>query len=168
MKRALSWWAQNFLWAEFVLAVLVATAFSIWTYRFGGQPIIADVIQGNRAAVYGALASIFGSLLGFAITAESIVLGLSGSERLEAIRESTHYTTLWRVFISAIRALGLATALSLVGLVLDRDIRPMWPCLLINVFGTVLASLRLLRCIWVLENVVALVSAPSKERKGGE
>ena len=168
MKRVFSWWAQNFLWAEFVLAVLVTIAFAIWTYRFGGQSIIADIIQGNRAAVYGALASIFGSLLGFAITAESIVLGLSGSGRLEAIRESTQYTTLWRVFISAIRALGLATALSLVGLVLDREIRPMWPCLMINVFGTILAFLRLLRCIWVLENVVALVSAPSKVRKGGE
>ena len=168
MKRVISWWAHNFLWAEFVLAVVAATAFAIWIYRFGGLAVVANIIQGNRAAVYGALASIFGSLLGFAITAESIVLGLSSSERLEAIRESTHYATLWRVFISAIRALGLATALSLIALVLDRDNRPIWPCLLVTFFGTVLASLRLLRCIWVLENVVALVSVPSKERKGGE
>jgi len=168
VKRAISWWANNFLWAEFVLSVITAVAFAVWIYIFGGSAVIADVIEGNRAAVYGALASIFGSLLGFAITAESIVLGLSGSERLEVIRESKHYATLWRVFISSIRALGLATAIALLGLVLDRDSRPCQPVLVLNLFGIVLASQRLLRCIWVLENVVALVSAPSKERKGGE
>lgn len=168
MKRVVSWWAQNFLWAEFVLAIVLTAGFAAWTYRFGGMAVIFEVIQGNRAAVYGALASIFGSLLGFAITAESIVLGLSGSDHLEPVRESRHYATLWRVFISAIRALGLATAFSLISLILDRESRPLMPCLIITVFGTGLAFLRLLRCIWVLENVVTLVSAPSKERKGGE
>jgi hypothetical protein len=168
MKRPFSWWSENFLWAEFWLAVTVTAAFIIWTFYCGGQEIIAEVIRGNRSAVYGALASVFGSLLGFAITAESIVLGLSGSERLQIIRQSKHYTTLWRVFTSAIRALGLATAVALIGLVIDRDNHPIWLCLVLTVFATVLAFLRLLRCIWVLENIVALVSASSQERKGGE
>jgi len=168
MKRALSWWAQNFLWAEFVLASAVSIGFTVWLYGFGGIPVVEDVISGNRGSIYGALASVFGSLLGFGITAESIVIGLSGSERLTIVRESKHYETLWKVFIAAIRALGFATAVSLLALVLDRDKHPIRPCLIIAAFGTVLASLRLLRCIWVLENVVRIVSSPSQEREAGE
>lgn len=87
MKRALSWWAQNFLWAEFAASVVLTAAFVVWANWFDGQSVIAKTIDGNRAAVYGALASIFGSLLGFAIIAESIVLGLSGSERLAYARQ---------------------------------------------------------------------------------
>lgn len=164
----MKWWARNFLFAEFILAAAIAVAFSVWSYRFGGLEVVSETIKDNRAAVYGALASILGSLLGFAITAESIVLGLSGSPELSLIRDSDHYATLWKVFISAIRSLSLATAIAIVGLILDRESHPQFAILIANVFAASLATLRILRCIWVLENIVGVVSSPSKARKPGE
>ena len=159
----MKWWGKNFLFAELLLSVAIAAAFHVWLYEFGGVNVVSETIDGNRAAVYGALASILGSLLGFAITAESIVLGLSGSQSLSLLRKSFHYKTLWRVFISSIRSLSFATAAALFGLVLDRDNHPWYQILTANVFASSLAAVRLFRCIWVLENIVDLIAKAPPE-----
>jgi hypothetical protein len=160
------WWRSHFLIAELGLAAVCSAAFVMWVMLCGGGTILEETLKGNRGAVYGALASIYGSLLGFAITAVSIVLGFSGTERLTVVRESKHYPILWKVFTATIRTLGLATVVALFGLILDRDNHPMNIALYLTVFASVLAVLRLARCVWVLENVIALVTGPPKARIG--
>jgi hypothetical protein len=142
--------------------LLVAALFALWSERWSGSTIIDKTLDGNRAAVYGALASILGSLLGFVITAVSIVLGFSASEKLSVIRDSIHYPTLWRVYISAIRALAFATIVCIVALVLDRDKQINHSIMYLAAFGCILATARVARCVWVLENIIKLVSQPSK------
>lgn len=168
MNKIVNIWRVHFLRVEFVISIVAAIAFAIWVTQLGGKQTIDVIIKGNRAAIYGALASVFGSLLGFAITAESIVLTVSGNEHLEIVRKSKHYVTLWKVFVSAIRALALATTLVLVALIFDRDATPSWYCLTLAAFGTILAAIRLVRCIWVLELIVDLISKPPQERQAGE
>lgn len=112
----------------------------------------------RRGLIYGTFAPIFGSLLGFAIAAESIVLGLSGSEHLRIVRESKHYSTLWKVFRWTIRTLALATVAALAALILDRDKVPCITYLYVSVFFGMLAAAQLARTIWVLEQVVKVVS----------
>jgi hypothetical protein len=162
------WWKTNFLHVEFGIGLFLGAVFVVWFEKLNGAHLVDETLQGNRSAVYGALASIFGALLGFAITAVSVVLGFSSTERLSVIRESQHYSTLWKVFTAAIRTLGLATVATLVALVLDRDASPMRIVLHLSVFASILAIFRLARCVWVLENVIALVSAPSKARPGDQ
>lgn len=149
-----------------MLAIILGLAFVLWAQICGGGALIEETLKGNRGAIYGALASIYGSLLGFAITAVSIVLGFSTTERLAVVRESKHYPTLWKVFTATIRTLGLATVVALLGLILDRDSSPAKWVLHMTVFATILATLRLSRCVWVLENVISLVTGPSKTRSG--
>lgn len=98
----------------------------------------------------------------------SIVLGYAASDRLTIVRNSRHYPTLWKVFMATIRALGIATMVALVALVLDRDTEPASILLYVCVWSTSLAVLRLMRCLWVLEQVVILVTGPSKERFGDQ
>jgi hypothetical protein len=160
----LRWWQAHFLAAELGVAVLVAAAFAAWSARPGGAALVDATLQGNRAAVYGALASIFGSLLGFTLAAAAIVLGYAASDRLAVVRDSRQYPTLWRVFIAAMRALALATAVALAGLILDRDAAPRPAILDVCVGASALAALRLARCLWVFERVIALVTAPSPSR----
>jgi uncharacterized membrane protein len=167
MKAAQHWWKTHFLLAELGLSLVVSVAFAVWGVRFGGQALIEATLQGNRAAVYGAVASICGSLLGFTIASASIALGYASSDRLELVRDSQHYATLWRVFIAAMRALGAGTIVALVGLVLDRDGAPAPVLVYICAGTTVLAVLRVARCLWVFERVIALVTAPTKARAGG-
>lgn len=168
MKLLPQWWRRNFLWVELCLAIFLSTGFVIWYVDFGGQAYLDSFLKGNRPAIYGTAASIFGSLLGFVITATSIVLGFSASERLRVVRDSKQYTTLWKVFSSTIRALGLATITAFLALVFDRDSHQVSWLLYATFFGAILSFFRLLRTIWVLENVISLITEPSRQSKADE
>jgi hypothetical protein len=160
------WWRANFLRVELVVAFLLTIAFALWVARYGGDRVVEEVLNDNRAAIYGTLASISGSLLGFAITAVAIILGFVPLERMAVVKESTHYDELWQTFTSAIKALALATFATLLGLVLDRDASPLPWVVYLCVFATILSLLRLVRCVWILEKVIRLVTRPSKARTG--
>jgi hypothetical protein len=151
-------WQRNFLVFEAIAALLIAVAFTIWFYQFGGAICINAILKGNRAPVYGAMASVFGSLLGFVITATSIVLGFSVSEKLSVLRESAEYPKLWKTFSSTIWILGATTLVSLLCLLVDKDKAPV-QFLVPLVFALALLSVfRVARTIWALEHIVLLVT----------
>lgn len=168
MAAPRNWWSKHFLAVEFGLGLLLSAAFAVWVLWAGGDQVLNTELDTRRGTIYGALASIFGALLGFAITAQSILLALSDNERLEVVRESPHYETLWRVFTEAVRWLGIATFAAVVALIADRDAAPKIAALLFVATASVIASIRLVRLIWALENVVGLVSGPRKARRGDE
>jgi hypothetical protein len=159
--QPIRWWKRHFLVAEFALALVVPLAFALWIERAHEPEVINSVLAGNRGSLYGTLASVFGALLGFVITTLSIVIGFSGHERLQLLKKSEHYKTLWRVFTSATWALGAATVVPVTALLLDRDNAPARWLVYLVLWTTLLALLRVLRCVWVLEKIVAVVtSAP--------
>ena len=151
------WWRKHFLHVEFALCSLITVAFMVW-HGSGGAVCLESFLKSNRAPIYGTLATIFGTLLGFIITAASIVLGFSGSGRMQVVRQSRHYPMLWKVFFSATRALGLATLVALVALIFDRDSNPISWLMFALFFCSMLVFFRVARAIWVLENVIKVVS----------
>lgn len=160
MLSPFRWWGRHFLVLEFGLAVLLTTVFAVWLCAFDGVTPMSALLQGNRAALFGAIASILGSLLGFVITATSIVLGFSTSDRLAVVRESAQYPTLWKTFSATIRALAFATIVALGCLLFDRDAAPTAWLAIPLVFVVLLSLLRITRTIWVLEQIVGLVTRP--------
>jgi hypothetical protein len=64
-RRCRSWWAKSFLVLEFWSAVFVTSGFVLWVEICNGAIYLDGILHSNRGAIYGALASIFGSLLGF-------------------------------------------------------------------------------------------------------
>lgn len=154
-----SWWRQRFLLVELLIAIALTAMLIIWSARWGGHQVLLNLVKGNRATIYGALASLFGSLLGFSITAMSIILGFTTSGRLALLRSSSHYKDLWAVFTSAIRFLGITTVLALIGLIFDRE-AVQRPYIFIACVGlSALCILRMARCLWVLERIVAILIA---------
>src|SRR5205807_9003 len=136
--------------------------FAGWTLGFNGQAVIGPFLRANHGAIYGSLASIFGSLLGFSITALSIIVGLSGIPQLAVVRESPHFSILFRVFFSTIRWLGLATVAALAGVLVNGDCdRTGGWILQLNVFTTAISILRIFRSVWVLEYIVSIVARRS-------
>jgi len=147
-------WRLHFLGIESGVAAVASLILLAWVLKTNQLPAF---LQGNRGAFYGTVASIEGALLGFVIATVTIVMGFSSSPQFAIVRGSPHYQTLWLVFSSAIRALGIATAATLVALLLDRDtghnVWAMMACLGSGIW----AGLRVWRVVWVLEKSVSVV-----------
>ena len=157
MSRIRRLWDTHFLGLELVLSILGGILFTIWVFRFNGSVVVESILHGHRSAVYGALASICGSLLGFVITALSIIIGYSTNEKFEFLRKSKHYSTLWKVLLSTIRSLSASTIIMVISLVFDRDGSPQYLIFCVCVFFILLSLFRLWNCIWVLDNVIHIL-----------
>ncbi len=114
--------------------------------------------QNNRTAVYETLATIAGSLLGFVITVLSIIIGYSTNVKFDFLKQTDHYKTLWAVLMKTIWALSLATGYMIIGLVFDHDNSTHDIILCISFFPIALAFFRLKTCMWVLEQVIQIVT----------
>ena len=93
------------------------------------------------------------------ITAVSIVLGFSTSERLAIVKQCKRYPALWTSFTHTIRILGVATVVSIVALITDRDLRPNLVLSYIEACIVLLSVLLLGRSILALERVVEVVAS---------
>ena len=130
-------------------------------------PVLGNALGGNRSQIYATLASMYGSLLGFSITVTSIILSLSPVPRLTILRQSKSFPVLGATLNATIRVLAVATLVSLGCLLFDRENAPsaIWVVALVSVVCLSIAYLW--RTLWILENIVKLVtrkdlkSAPS-------
>lgn len=157
-----SWWRKNFLAVELLIALLATAGLLLWCVRGAGLQELEKLVHGNRGQIYGTLASICGSLLGFVIATLSVVLGFNTSRRLDILRKSKYYKQLWNVFTSAIRVLAVTTCAWLLALFIDRDTSPNLFVLVVCFGATFLAVLRLGRAVWVLERIVEILTAPGE------
>jgi len=153
-------WEAHFLPLEFMAALALSLFIFVWSKYINQEQFINTIFSDNRDFLYGTLTTLFGSLLGFSITAISIVIGYASSEKLAIVRKGKHYQDLWNVFKSAMIVLAMATIVALLGLVFDRNSKPINYFLYINVFTTTLSFFRISRCIWVMNNIISIVSKP--------
>lgn len=154
----MKFWKLNFHWLEPLLVGCVAVAIALWIERAERGCEVECLLRGNRAPIYGALASVFGALLGFVLTAVSIILGFSALPQLAIVRESKHYPTLYRAFILTTWVLGAACLAAIVALIGDRDERPWrWGFYAAATMGLA-ASACVVRSVWLLEQIVLIAS----------
>jgi hypothetical protein len=151
------WWEDHFLGYELALAGAVGVCVWVCSVTFAGSYIDSALNQ-NRSAVYGTLASILASLLGFVIAAIAIVLPAMDDSRLGLLRASGHDRTLWRVFFSATKVLAVGTIMAMSALLIDRD-SGVNRVLVAMVSGfAFLACLRVARVIWILDKLVYVLT----------
>jgi hypothetical protein len=168
MKFLPKFWRDHFLKVEFGIALLATAGLLVYGERFGGRPCIHAILDGNRSAIYATVASLAGSLLGFVLAAASIILTFANSDRLALLRQSRHYPTIWKIFKAAMRALAFATVAAVVALLVDRDRSPAWWLVYVNSFTALWAGLRLWRCLWIFNKIVAILTGPNPARAGSE
>jgi hypothetical protein len=150
------WWRKHFLIVEMLIGIIVGTGIVIWDIHFGGSAVLDGVAKSNRGQMYGTLASICGSLLGFVITAMSLVLGFASQPKFQVLRSGSQYRILWKVFKSTIHFLGICTVAWLFALAFDRDSHP-HPIIVAVALGvSAIAAMRLARSVWVLGKVVEI------------
>lgn len=160
---------RNFSAIAFAACFVVGVAFAaLYLQGIGSVSLpgllttqVNQLLAENRSAVYGTLASINGSLLGFAIAVTSIVLSLSENNRLQRLRESTQYKILWRTLSRTTKALGIATLVSLACLLFDRDRNAQPVCVAALIPVMVYVIIYLSRTLWILDKIIDLITMPS-------
>ena len=156
----MKYWKLNFHCLEPLLVAATAVAIAIWIERTGRGCEVECLLRGNRAPIYGSLASVFGALLGFVLTAVSIILGFSALPQLAIVRESKHYPTLYKAFLLTTWVLGAACLAAIFALIGDRDERP-WRWGFYAAAATGLAaSACVVRSVWLLEQIVLIAARP--------
>jgi hypothetical protein len=160
LKKVLSKWETHFLFCDLILVVFVTLVFVSCVELFGLKEVINDVLNGNRSNIYAALVSIFGSLFGFVMTTMSIITTWTGRDKMEELRRKSLYPQLWLTFHSTIIFIALATLVSIIALIFDRDGSPkswIWHFLL---FLVLISCMRIYRCVWILEQLIEMIAGP--------
>ncbi|AWP26362.1 hypothetical protein [Paenibacillus sp. Cedars] len=156
MKKIIDTYDKYFLFMEFVFSI-VLTFLILWVINiYSLQDEVMNVLKGSRSALYGAIAGVAGSLLGFVITGLSILLVTGNSEGMNALRSSKYYYQIFKVFLNTSKYLGLLVVLSLVSLIIDRDAAPLFEVNMVVLWGVIIVTFRILRCLWVLENIIGI------------
>src|SRR5947209_6697978 len=104
---------RHFLLAELIISALIAG--SVATAAVSGRFSLLPYIHGNRVAIYTTTTATLGTLLGFVITGVSVILALAESEKLKLLKRTSHYRTLFDVYISTARLLAIGTIISFLG-----------------------------------------------------
>ena len=147
-----------------VAASIPVGVFAVWFFCFGGENSVDKFIEGNRGNIYRTLATIAGTLLGFLIAGVSLVINNATTDRFAILRESEHYPLLWKTFFQAIRFLGALTVAALVCLIWQKEAASFTWLVVPLCFLVALAVVRLMRVIWVIEQIVTIGSRPSPSK----
>lgn len=128
-----------------------------------GRSLLAHVGAGARSALYVSIAASCAALLGFAITATSILLVLGAGSRMTWLRDQPEFQKTRIVFMHAIYALALATALFTALIVIDTGQPGAW---FLEAFGAgVLAFVvtRLAWMLWLLDQLLRISLADRRQ-----
>ena len=151
-------WDRHFLGAEAGVVIFLTLLVLLWIFAFDGDSRVDSLMANIRAPVYQTVAAIAGSLLGFSITATSIMFGLASHESLAVLRGSKHYPVLWEILFQTTYSLGGLTIISLASLVFDKDGNPCHLLFALTLMFATLSIARIRRTLWVLRRVIRIVS----------
>src|SRR5699024_1148541 len=105
----------HFLGCELLISILLITALTCITYKYFSFNIIITSLHEVRDMLYGTLATLSGALLGFVITGLSVLLTTNTNKQIETLRKSKHYKTIFTIFFSTSKYLGILLIISLIG-----------------------------------------------------
>ncbi len=146
---------RHFLLAELLLSLILSVLVLIIIQWFWSPDSLERWISSNKKEIYPLIATIGGTLLGFVITGVSIILAFSESEKLRLLKQSKQYTKIFAIYFSTIKYLAITTVVAIIGIVINNNLAILIFYLLL--WSIVISSLRIWRCIWVLESIVEII-----------
>jgi hypothetical protein len=155
---------RHWIATEWLIGIAVAIAAWVVLGDGGASSRWGEMLQDNRAALYGTVAAVAGALLGFVLAAGSIMAPMLESPGMARVRESDQYPALWRLFLSATRGLGILTVVALIALVVDADGKEFGWLIVATLALATVSTLQVATCIWILENIVGLMTKRAREQ----
>lgn len=145
-----------------LLALVAATV--LWD---AGREELPRRVSGEQVDIYGAVASVAGTLLGFTLASVAILIALGDGPRLRQFYDTGLHDRTLRLFGRAARWMGITAGAALAGLFVDPkpaqplaagDDLPLQSLWLLVVGALLLvAAWRFVRCLLILDKVVAAV-----------
>lgn len=154
LYRALEFWRANFLKVEAASGLLAVALFTcLWLPSADRIWFTASVFPRVISLADG-IAGVSASLMGFTVAALSVILVCPENDQVRHVRKAGHYRRLIAVFTSAILWSGFLV-LAAFASILAPSAGP-YPILASAglLLGVTLVILRLLRLVWVLEQIV--------------
>lgn len=106
---------------RFLIALVLTGALAIADYKAYGGSLAATVISGVRKETYAAIATILGALLGFEITAFSIVATLTSTDVMKRLHDDGTASIIFSGFTRATGIVGCATVVALSAIFVDTE-----------------------------------------------
>ncbi|WP_406657526.1 hypothetical protein V7O62_02930 [Methanolobus sp. ZRKC2] len=154
MRKFKDIYEENFMHYELIISIILSIAIIQFVFPIIFPEGVDSWLEVNKNNVYSLLASIAGTLLGFVITGVSVIIAFSESEKLKMLKKSKHYRTIFVVYFSTIKYLALTTAISIIWIFTNFLIVVSFYLL---TWSAIISSLRIGRCIWILEEIVEIV-----------
>lgn len=146
----------HFLEIELFLSFIIIGVVAAYVFKCSGIDAMESGLDGIREGLYGTIAALAGALLGFVITGLSVLLTTSDTQQVKVLRQSKHYKTIFKIFFSTSKYLGLLLLLSLLSLIFDKKSSPEPILTLMTFWALTISSFRIIRCLWVLEKIINL------------
>jgi hypothetical protein len=126
---------------DVTLGIALPVVISVILQRVGLAAPLYGLLCKDGTTIYGSLVATLASLLGFAIAAISIVVGLISTPKFAELRGSAKYGDFWKAFTWTIQGLGCATLICLIAIFLNvvPDFR-MWVLLGTGIATTIAVS----------------------------
>jgi hypothetical protein len=150
-----------------VAAALIA-GFLVWALRTDAAARADTLPADTRSALYISVAAISGGLLGFIITALSVLLALPSGRRLGFLKKSAAWPKFPGVFIRAAWTLGAATIVFTAAIVVDDGWTPCTAMEAVAIAAAAFAVLRVAASILLLGRLVQYSLADRGEVEQGK
>ena len=146
-----------------ILGGLAALAMSVLAYFVCPGWYDAVVTKEIKPTLYSGLMQTYVALLGFIITATSILIVFHDADNkwMAVLKRNKNYTTIFETFVNACWILGISAIIGLVALLFDKGSKS---CFLVSipiVVCLVTVVIAMYRCIWILRMMIKLMLNPN-------
>lgn len=159
MRGLFNWHRKHLLLGDFLIVLVLCFVAYGSLYYFGYLDSLLARLDTSRSQYYSAISSIAGALLGFIITAISIIATISDIPKFKLLTGSPVYRELFNIFFDATYWLAGATIYALVALAFDSDKVPVKLITLLGLFIFTVSTARVWRCVNMLKKVAILLAS---------
>ncbi len=152
MKRLIQFLRIHFLFSDALLIVLLFFGIRALLLQFSGLRI-EDFIKENRIILYPIFLSSGLTLLGFLLTGINIIIIFLQNEKLSRLQNTDHPKTIVKIYLSAIKYTSILSLFSFIGMICTTI---PYENFIISIL-LLLTTVRLFRCIWVIEKIAFLI-----------
>lgn len=136
--------------SDIIISLVFASALYFYIYEYTEPYKFFETLKNLNSLLIG----VWATILGFLITAVSILLSVKDSKYIIALKNSGHFKTLLKIFVFTCYMAGFILAFSILFFILPHICMIFW---WVYVFFTILCLKRIFTCLEILLKIINLI-----------